>query len=123
MESRFDRHIGHIESISELSNYDEFLSQKTLGCLIGGCEWKGHNLTLHMNLSHGIAEEEFKRAAGFNLSTGVVSASMHENLCSRGNTGGFVDGVIARAARKFDYVSREAREHQQKSYELRQKVI
>lgn len=119
MSDRFDRHIGHVENIKDLSNYDEFLSQKTLKCLISGCSWEGHNLTLHMNLSHGIKEEEFKRAAGFNLTTGVVSSVMQENLIARGNMGNRVYPEIARAARKFDYISRESKEHQAKACLLR----
>lgn len=119
MASRFDRHIGHIENIAELSNYDEFLAQPVLGCLIDGCNWKGHNLTLHMNLSHGITEEDFKRAAGFNLSTGVVSSVMQSNLCARGNRGGSVNHEVARAARKFEYFSRESSEHRSKAAILR----
>lgn len=123
MAKRFDRYIGHVENINDLSNYDEFLSQSILSCLIDGCEWKGHNLSLHMNLSHAIKEEEFKRAAGFNLTSGVVSAAMHTNLIGRGNRGGYVDGVIARAARKFDYTSRESSEHRAKGRLLRNNCV
>jgi hypothetical protein len=119
MANRFDRHIGHIESIKELSNYDEFLSQPVLSCLIEGCNWMGHNLSLHMNLSHAIKEEEFKRAAGFNLTSGIVSATMQANLVRRGNRGGMVNGEAARAARKFDYFSRESSEHRSKAGLLR----
>ncbi len=123
MAKRFDRHIAHVENINQLSNYDEFLSQPVLGCLIDGCYWRGHNLSLHMNLSHGIKEEEFKRAAGFNLSTGVVSATMQLNLVRRGNVGGNVDPDIARDARMFSYYSRESSESRSKVAMLRNRNL
>jgi len=121
MAERFDRNIGSIETIEELSNYDEFLSSEILNCLMDGCGWKGHNLSLHMNQSHGIKAKDFKIAAGFNLSTGVVSASMQKNLCARGNLGGHVDNSIAIAARTFKYRSREGNEHLKKSMMLRER--
>lgn len=119
MAERFDRNIGSIETIEQLSNYDEFLSEPILSCLVSGCGWTGHNLSLHMNQSHGIKAKDFKMAAGFNLSTGVVSATMQKNLVNRNNIGGNVDNSIAIAARKFEYKSREGKEHIKKSIMFR----
>jgi len=119
MAERFDRNIGAVENIGQLSNYDEFLSGEMLNCLVDGCAWRGHNLSLHMNQTHGVKADDFKMAAGFNLSTGVVSASMQKNLVARGNQGGKVDNSIAIAARTFKYRSREGKEHLQKSIMLR----
>jgi hypothetical protein len=121
MAERFDRNIGAVENIEQLSNYDEFLSSDVLCCLVDWCNWRGHNLSLHMNQSHGIKARDFKMAAGFNLSTGVVSAQMQQNLVDRCNKGGAVDNSIAIAARTFTYRSREGKEHLQKSMMLRER--
>jgi len=121
MEERFDRNIGAVETIEQLSNYDEFLSAEILNCLVDGCKWRGHNLSLHMNQTHGVKADDFKMAAGFNLSTGVVSASMQKNLVARVNQGGKVDNSIAIDARNFKYKSREGKEHLQKSIMLRER--
>lgn len=121
MSERFDRNIGSIETIKDMSNYDEFLTKHVLNCLVDGCAWTGHNLSLHMNQCHGIKAEDFKRKAGFNLSTGVVSATMQKNLCARGNKGGHVDNSVAIAARTFTYKSKESREHMAKAIALRER--
>lgn len=44
MADRFDRNIGAVNSITAMNNYDEFLSQDKLTCLIPGCDWVGDDL-------------------------------------------------------------------------------
>lgn len=121
---RFDRSISAPVTYAALHGYDEFLTQDKLPCLVDGCDWAGDNLSLHMNQTHGVTEEQFKRGAGFNLHTGVVSASMAENLKARGNRGNpqTLDQKRAVAAPgRCEYRSREAIEHMKKSALLRAK--
>jgi endogenous inhibitor of DNA gyrase (YacG/DUF329 family) len=124
---RFDRWIANPEGMALPQCYDEFLNQSVLPCLIQGCTWKGRHLTTHVNTVHGIARNEFKRATGFNLSTGVIARPLAELLQGRA-----VQGVglkrpspealaLAQAAapKTFRrYRSAEAREHAQKARAL-----
>lgn len=87
MSKRFDRKIASVEDIALPQNYDEFLTQEELPCLVQGCGWRGGWLTLHMNYSHGVTADEFKRAAGFNLGSGIVSPATAESLRARENVG------------------------------------
>lgn len=80
---RFDRWIASPENIENLQNYDEFLLQEKLPCLIDGCDWEGKNLSMHLNFHHGITAGEFKKLAGFNKKTGLVSPSLSEHLSNR----------------------------------------
>ena len=72
MADRFDRWIASPEQLGELQNFDEFLSNEELPCLVEGCDWTGKNLSQHMNFTHGVPARDFKMMAGFNLTTGVV---------------------------------------------------
>lgn len=122
MAGRFDRAMGVSVTYKELHGYDEFLLQDKLPCLVEGCDWEGDNLSLHMNQAHGIKEEDFKRMAGFNLSTGVVSAPMAERLRQRGGEGcpGTLDQPRAVATKgRHEYYSRERKEHMRKAALLR----
>jgi endogenous inhibitor of DNA gyrase (YacG/DUF329 family) len=83
MAKRFDRWIASPEKIALPQAYDEFLTQAELPCLIPGCSWSGGNLSNHMNFTHGVSADEFKRLAGFNKTTGVVSAPTRHALESR----------------------------------------
>lgn len=78
--ARFDRWIASPERLALPQNYDEFLTQEILRCLVQNCKWKGHHLSLHMNLLHGVSPDEFKKIAGFNFYSGIVSAVLHEKL-------------------------------------------
>lgn len=80
MAGRFDRYIGSPESLALPQNYDEFLTGEELRCLIDGCGWSGICLSQHMNFAHGIKKDEFKEMAGFNKSTGVVTADHSAKL-------------------------------------------
>lgn len=123
MAKRFDRWIANPQTIALPQAYDEFLTQEELPCLVDGCTWRGKHLGYHVNAAHGITAEEFKRAAGFNLKTGLVSFDLHQQLCERPHIheASFPDqgngSVGARPAIKH-YVSLEAREHGAKSRAL-----
>lgn len=124
---RFDRWVANPEGMALQQCYDEFLDREELACVVEGCDWHGKNLTLHMNQAHGVKADEFKRAAGFNLSTGVVAKPLAEALRKRE-----VIGVAAKmddadradalalsqealAANPIRYRSLEGREHAKKA--------
>lgn len=122
---RFDRWIANPQRLALLQNYDEFLNQTELPCLIDGCDWRGDHLSTHMNQSHGVTADEFKRAAGFNLSTGVVSRPLAIALRGRENVGVAItsreyEEAAAIASKESggknrDYRSREGAEHRKKA--------
>jgi len=101
--------------------YDEFMIQNELPCLIDGCDWVGKHLSVHVNEAHGIKAEDFKRAAGFNLSTGLVGLELHERLVERAIQ---IDQLIpfwdvSFPDRKISsYYSKEGREHHKKAMAL-----
>jgi len=122
MAKRFDRYIANPEKIALPQAYDEFLTKDTLHCLIEGCDWSGNHLSLHMNQAHGISARQFKKLAGFNLSSGIVSKPLHEALCERpiqGNAASLVGTFKDRPMQpKERYISAEAREHSMKTRAL-----
>lgn len=123
---RFDRWVASPQRIGMPANYDEFLSLDELPCLIPGCGWIGRGLSNHANLAHGIRASAFKRAAGFNLGTGIVAAPTHELLVERNADGKYSDFMeLARAASGCNpptgprgYISQEGREHASKTRAL-----
>jgi hypothetical protein len=126
--ARFDRHVANPETLALPQDYDEFLTKDELPCLVGGCEWTGKNLSIHMNHAHGITKDEFKALGGFNVTTGVVSASCYERLAANPNARMPIDQMRkliekARQAanpKKLRGKSRlEALEHRQKAYAAR----
>ena len=125
---RFDRWIANPEGMQLPQCYDEFLDGEELPCLVAGCGWRGKQLALHVNQAHGCRADEFKRAAGFNLNTGVVARPLAEVLRGRDLVG------IARATEAEralalqaalaaplvrDYRSFEGHEHRIKACQLR----
>jgi hypothetical protein len=80
---RFDRWIADPHGMQLPQNYDEFLDNEVLRCLVEGCNWRGKFLSTHVNYAHGVKAEEFKRAAGFNLSTGLVSKDVAQVMSER----------------------------------------
>lgn len=115
---RFDRWVANPKAINLVQCYDEFLNGNELECPVDGCGWVGHALSNHMNFAHGVTADEFKRASGFNLSTGVVSKPMRESLEARDRTGiAVLPPKNPKTNRKGlrGYVSREALEHKAKS--------
>lgn len=123
MAKRFDRWLASPQTLALPQNYDEFLSQDELQCLIEGCSWRGGFLTLHMNAAHGLPRDEFKRAAGFNKGTGVISSRLAERMSGRDSRAG-VEALLAWLAKNpppdstgavIGYVSSEAKEHRHKA--------
>jgi hypothetical protein len=80
---RFDRFIANPESIALPQNYDEFLLQEELPCLVDGCNWMGKKLAFHCNLVHGIPADKLKELAGFNRTTGLVTRDISQQLSDR----------------------------------------
>lgn len=116
---RFDRWIASPEGIALPQNFDEFLVQQELPCLVEDCEWVGKNLSVHMNAAHGVPADEFKRAAGFNLSTGVVSAPTRAALEARENVGVALVPPKTRGGNLYrGYRSLESKEHLHKARSL-----
>lgn len=125
MAARFDRWIASPEAIALPQGYDEFLCRNELPCLVDGCDWVGLSLGNHVNFAHGIPVEEFKRAAGFNLGTGLVTPAIAEKLSERphihqatfGDKRG--EGATAEGAKVTrNYKSLEGREHHAKARAL-----
>jgi len=77
---RFDRFILSRSDIGSINNFDEFMTQNELPCLIKGCSWVGKSLSLHINSAHGITARDFKDMAGFNRRTGLVCEELSERL-------------------------------------------
>ncbi len=125
---RFDRWMANPETIALPQAYDEFMLQDELPCLIEGCGWTGKSLGFHVNVAHGITAEEFKRAAGFNKTTGLVTVETHERMSVRSlktlkmyeDLGTpllqFPNEDIPRLVR--NYRSKEGKEHYQKARAL-----
>lgn len=129
MADRFDRWVASPRSMALPHNYDEFMMQEELPCLVDGCTWVGHALSNHVNFAHGIPASEFKRAAGFNLKTGLVSSAMAESLSGRPHIhennlrAELAKAIATRDAPLIpvytDYKSLEGKEHMAKSIALR----
>ena len=115
---RFDRWVASPESIALPQNYDEFLTQEELPCLVESCDWSGQFLTSHMNLVHGVDARTFKESAGFNLGTGVISLPLHRKMRSWLRSGGLVPGVGS-PGRRNKYRSLESIEHWLKARALK----
>jgi hypothetical protein len=128
---RFDRWIANPEGLALPQCYDEFLDGEELRCVVEGCDWVGLHLSAHMNLAHGVRAQEFKRAAGFNLSTGVVARPVAEAMQTRRRVGVAASNgpqlnalavALSRAAVQapnyVQYRSLEAAEHHHKARAL-----
>jgi hypothetical protein len=122
MSERFDRWTANPETIALPQNYDEFLSKNELPCLVDNCDWKGKFLSCHMNFTHGVSAEVFKKLAGFNHTTGLVSADLHKVMslrmqqwCEDNNPGG-VFVPTENTVRKN--IRLEGKEHQKKTRAL-----
>lgn len=113
---RFDRWIASPRSIALPQNYDEFLSSDALPCLVEECVWVGAHLSIHMNQAHGVPAAEFKRAAGFNIHSGIISAPLQEALSSRDKVGvALSPPVTSLGGKPNTYRSLEGREHRAKA--------
>lgn len=126
MAKRFDRWIANPQTFALPQCYDEFLDKHELTCIVPGCEWHGQWLTMHMNQAHGVPSDEFKRAAGFNLGTGVIARPLAEAMRQREKTGvAILDEAhaVLSSGRQLGpaplrYRSLEGREHSKKSRSL-----
>lgn len=124
---RFDRWVANPEGMALPQCYDEFLDSEELACVVDGCDWNGKHLTMHVNQAHGIKADDFKRATGFNLSTGVIARPLAVALRERSVVGvaACVDDTCRSAARTLAreaiaanpirYRSLEGREHAKKA--------
>jgi len=130
MAKRFDRWIANPEGLALPQCYDEFLDREELSCIVEGCDWHGQWLTVHINQAHGVPAEEFKRAAGFNLSTGVIAKPLAQVLRERAKVGVALNPdenapYLAHALLKnkqdanIRYRSLEGREHFKKACAIR----
>jgi hypothetical protein len=122
MTKRFDRFIANPQGMALPQCYDEFLDKTELSCPFDNCNWVGKHLSLHVNQTHGVNALNFKRAMGFNLSTGVISKDLAEDLRKRDLVGVAMqqyDTPLEKAKNKISnivkYVSLESIEHQKKS--------
>jgi hypothetical protein len=79
-------------------------------------------LALHMNQAHGVPRDEFKRAAGFNLKSGIISADLAEVLQGRERTGvalpSFDRTGLSPTPSTRNYRSLEGKEHMAKARAL-----
>ena len=126
--ARYDRWIANPQSMSLPQAYDEFLDRHELNCLFDGCGWRGLHLSNHVNTTHGIKAEEFKRAAGFNLGSGLISSDTARRLSERAKVGVALNAFppevralslqlskdVQMAAGYVAYQSLEGREHRAK---------
>jgi len=117
---RFDRWVANPEEIALPQCYDEFLDKEELSCIVEGCDWHGRHLSLHVNLCHGAPCSDFKRAAGFNLGTGVISRGLRESYSNRSLEGVAKDPAAFLAdapecTSAQDYKSLEGKEHRKKA--------
>jgi hypothetical protein len=115
MAERFDRWIASPETIALPQNYDEFLTQEKLPCLVDGCNFEGHKLSLHMNLTHGVTEREFKKLAGFNLSSGITSLPLKKRNMKNGGGKGSKKRIskFRVLSRKFFRTMKKLKQHRE----------
>jgi len=120
MAKRFDRWIASPEEIALPHNYDEFLTSEELPCLVKGCTWRGKWLSLHMNFAHGVKARDFKKMAGFNLQSGIISLPLYEQMCARPHIkdAKFPENMKRGRGKgeKREYQSLERSEHFKKSF-------
>lgn len=125
MAGRFDRWIASPQGLALPQCYDEFLDAEELPCLIEGCGWVGRHLSVHVNAAHGLTAAEFKRAAGFNLNSGIVGRGLAQRMSEAAHNGTNME--LARAAQALatpvarrvrKYKSLEGVEHRKKARAL-----
>lgn len=122
MAKRFDRWIANPESLALPECYDEFLDKQELKCIVGDCDWSGSHLSLHVNQAHGLKAADFKRAAGFNIHSGIIARPLAELLQARPLQGVATEPVFHGGgfptAATSGYRSKEATEHRRKARSL-----
>lgn len=131
---RFDRWIANPESIALPQNFDEFLSQTELPCLVDGCSWTGNRLSFHANVVHGISADRLRELGGFNRRTGLVSkdesqkrSAIASQLFAEGKLGHlmpFEKDMSGTSGTNANHVDRlEASEHRRKAQAERRAVL
>jgi hypothetical protein len=125
---RFDRFIANPETLALPQNFDEFLDREELPCLVEGCGWTGQHLSVHANAAHGIQADDFKRATGFNLHSGLIGRDLAKRLSERARQGVALEpdpAILAMVRRGvlgerslLAYASLEGREHRAKARAL-----
>lgn len=131
MTKRYQRNVYSADDFVSLANYDSFLSQDKLPCLLKGCGWSGKHVTVHMNSAHGIRARDLKLIAGFNLQTGVISTALSKRLSGRPKVGVALkpEESYLKAAKETvrrtsnKYFSREAKEHHRQSRSLLMETV
>lgn len=128
MAKRFDRFIANPETVALPQNFDEFLDREELPCLVDGCAWSGKHLSVHIISAHGIRADDFKRATGFNLGSGLISSDLARRFSERARQGVAIDPdlqVLGQERRRppglgslLAYGSLEGREHRAKARAL-----
>jgi len=117
LSKRFDYYIATKIDLKEVNNFDEFLSQENLPCLVEGCDWVGKHLANHMRIEHGIPASYVKKLAGFNRQTGLVGSELHKQLSSMAKERSkdldhiFTDGHEHLCVDSYRPYRSEAREH------------
>lgn len=117
---RFDRWVKENFSTKCMQNFDEYLTQNALSCLVEGCDWEGQHLGMHVNHAHGITAEQFKKLVGFNRGTALITPDLAKTLSiiqgSRDHSHLFQSAPdITQIKPKGEYKRRkEAKEHQSK---------
>lgn len=118
---RFDRFIANPETIALPQAYDEYLTKENLPCLFNDCDWVGKNLSSHVNRTHGITAREFKKLAGFNLKSGLVTPDLSKQMSDKAFSQNLAQyrpdnsNKNLNLNRESDYRSLEGREHWAKS--------
>jgi hypothetical protein len=123
LSNAFDRWIASPQAISLPQCYDEFMCQQSLPCLIDGCDWEGQHLASHAHNVHGITANELKRAAGFNLKTGLIAMPLHLKMCEINKEKGWAN-IFTMGEHKGNvtgYYSLEGKEHRKKAAMLKSK--
>lgn len=112
----FDIWTANPQQIGSITNYDEFLTgDSLLSCPIDSCEWEGKHLSVHVVNHHGLLARDFKKLAGFNITSGLVCEDTHKKLCDRPLAGTALKGDILSIYKKRNpifggYISEERRQ-------------
>jgi hypothetical protein len=113
-------------------DYEKFLGQELMPCLVKGCHWEGRFVSAHMVAAHGIPAREVKRECGFNLTQGLMTPSLRKKFSERPNTGIakmegeeredhviFLSELRSRERKTSDYTSCQQKEHAKKEHKKR----
>lgn len=112
----FDQFIYTTDDINSFNNFDEFMVKAELHCPFKGCDWQGKHLGQHVCKQHDIKADTFKKLVGFNITEGLITLELKEQL--KHTTTPLAAGALAlgrKAERtKPTYVSKQSIESRQK---------